>query len=163
MSKAYIALGTNIEPRTEYINQALALLSRHDRITMMEKSSIYETAPVGYVDQAHFLNLVIEVRTSLSPIEMLDVCQSIEQQLGRERTVVNGPRTIDLDILVYNEENIRTGRLVVPHPRMNERAFVLIPLEEIAPELSIPGLGKTVKELCSDLSKEDKLDVVRWT
>src|SRR5699024_4742896 len=102
---------------------------------IVKESSIYETPPVGYTNQGHFLNMFIAVKTSLSAIKLLDVCQCIEQQLGRKREIRFGPRTIDLDILIYNEENIKTDRLIVPHPRMHERAFVLIPLVEIAQHL----------------------------
>jgi len=165
MNKSYMALGTNIEPRGDYLNQALGLLADHEDITIEKQSSIYETAPVGYVDQAHFLNMVISIKTTLTPIQLLDVCQGIEQQLGRERTILNGPRTIDLDILAYNQENIQTDRLTVPHPRMADRAFVLIPLGEIAPHLSIPVGEEThrIKGLINDLPSEDKSDVLKWS
>lgn len=162
MNVAYIALGTNIEPRVDYIEQALELLCRHERISVDDKSHIYETAPVGYLDQSDFLNLVIKVVTSLTAIDLLDVCQLIERKLGRERTIENGPRTIDLDILLYNDETIKTDRLTVPHPRMAERAFVLIPLEEIAPMLEIVESGKTVRKMRSKLPEQDQQDVVIW-
>lgn len=165
MNKSFIALGTNIEPRGDYLNQALELLDNHEKITIEKKSSIYETAPVGYLDQAHFLNMVIRVQTMLTPIQLLNACQEIEQRLGRKRTIHNGPRTIDLDILAYNQENIKTDRLIIPHPRMCDRAFVLIPLGEIAPDLSIllNGEPSLVNDLLNDLSSEDKNDVLKWS
>lgn len=165
MNLSYIALGTNIEPREDYLKQALELLANHEDITIDKQSSIYETAPVGYLDQAHFLNMVIRIQTSLNPIQLLDACQEIERQLGRERTIHNGPRTIDLDILAYNKENIQTDRLTIPHPRMGDRAFVLVPLGEIAPDLSIPFNNgpSLVNDLLNDLPNEDKNDVLKWS
>ncbi|HLR66638.1 2-amino-4-hydroxy-6-hydroxymethyldihydropteridine diphosphokinase [Virgibacillus alimentarius] len=163
MKKAFIALGTNIGPRFTYLNHAISALSEVEGIIILKKSSIYETAPVGYLDQRYFLNMVIQIETSLEAIELLNTCQTIEQQLGRKRTIRFGPRTIDLDILVYNQENIKTERLSVPHPRMHERAFVLVPLEEIAPSLNIPTYNKTAGDLIKDLSESAEKDVTTWT
>lgn len=162
MKKVYIALGTNIEPRKEYIDESLSLLGLHNQINIEKQSSIYETAPVGYLDQSHFLNLVINITTELSALELLDATQAIENKLGRERTIKNGPRTIDLDILVYNDEEIQTDRLTTPHPRMHNRAFVLIPLKEIAPELLITPFEMTVSELIKQLPANELEDVVKW-
>ncbi|AVQ97619.1 2-amino-4-hydroxy-6-hydroxymethyldihydropteridine diphosphokinase [Oceanobacillus sp. M65] len=162
MNTVYIALGTNIEPREDHLKEALRLLMAHSEITIEKVSSIYETAPVGYTDQADFLNMVVHVHTSDSPVELLDKCQEIEQQLGRKRGVRFGPRTIDLDILLYNHENSKTERLIIPHPRMHQRAFVLIPLHEIAPTILIQALGKNVKELVRELPETDIKDVRIW-
>ncbi|MCG3420605.1 2-amino-4-hydroxy-6-hydroxymethyldihydropteridine diphosphokinase [Oceanobacillus jordanicus] len=162
MNTVYIALGTNIEPREDHLKEALRLLMAHSEITIEKVSSIYETAPVGYTDQADFLNMVVHVHTSDSPVELLDKCQEIEQQLGRKRGVRFGPRTIDLDILLYNHENSKTERLIIPHPRMHQRAFVLIPLYEIAPTILIQALGKNVKELVRELPETDIKDVRIW-
>lgn len=162
MKEIYIALGTNIEPRKEHLDQAIEALSHHATIEVIRTSSIYETAPVGYLDQASFLNMVVEVNTTLAPMELLDVCQGIEQKLGRKRTIRNGPRTIDLDILLYGGEQIDNKRLVVPHPRMHERAFVLIPLSDIANEARIPTVRRTVQELINELPHEDLNDVIGW-
>lgn len=159
MKQAFIALGTNIEPRKQHLNDALDLLAKNKKLVIKKQSSIYETAPVGYTDQADFLNMVFEVETSLTAIELLDFCQEIEHSLGRKRTIRFGPRTIDLDILVYNQENRKTERLTIPHPRMYERAFVLVPLEEIAPQLFVPSLERRVVELVADLSKDAVKDV----
>jgi|SRR5699024_4796371 len=159
MNQAYIALGTNIEPREEYLNQAIELLEQDQRINIIKKSSIYQTVPVGYTDQPDFLNMVIEIETPLIAIDLLDACQEIEQHLGRERTIRFGPRTIDLDILLYNQENRQSERLIIPHPRMHERAFVLVPLEEISPKLYIPKIGKHVMDLINELSAEAIKDV----
>lgn len=162
MNRAFIALGTNIEPRETFLADGLSALAKQKNLKIVKKSSIYETAPVGYLDQDNFLNMVIEVKTSLSVIELLNYCQDIEQQLGRERSVRFGPRTIDLDILMYNQENSNTERLIIPHPRMHERAFVLIPLNEIAANLYIECLGEHVTSMVDDLSEKDKRDVRKW-
>ncbi|WP_152657380.1 2-amino-4-hydroxy-6-hydroxymethyldihydropteridine diphosphokinase [Oceanobacillus sp. CFH 90083] len=162
MNQAFIALGTNIEPREEHLLQALDLLEADTRITIQKKSSVYETAPVGYLHQADFLNMVLELQTSLSPIELLDSCQQIEKELGRKRDIRFGPRTIDLDILTFNHENSTVERLIIPHPRMHERAFVLIPLAEIAPEFMIPVHERSVEAYLEDLPEQDKEDVRLW-
>lgn len=162
MNKVYIGLGTNIGDRKKYLQEAITQIEANEHITVKKESSIYETAPVGYTDQSHFLNQVIMVETSLEHLELLDYCQKIEQNLGRERTIKNGPRTIDLDILMYNHENRDLGRLRIPHPRMHERAFVLIPLNEIAPELVVPTTGEKVEDLILDLSEAEMKDVVKW-
>lgn len=162
MNQAYIALGTNIEPREEHLMQALDLLEVNEHISIQKKSSIYETAPVGYQDQADFLNMVLELQTSLSSMELLEVCQQIEKELGRKRDIRFGPRTIDLDILTFNYENSTVERLIIPHPRMHERAFVLIPLAEIAPDFVIPVHKKTVEAFLEELPEKDKADVRLW-
>ncbi|MBP1950484.1 2-amino-4-hydroxy-6-hydroxymethyldihydropteridine diphosphokinase [Virgibacillus litoralis] len=163
MKTAYLALGTNIEPREEYLTSALEILRKDNNIHISQQSSIYETAPVGYADQADFLNMVIELETYLSALNLLELCQTIERQLGRKKLIRFGPRTIDLDILVYNQENRKTDVLTIPHPRMHERAFVLIPLHEIAPELLLYKGGKTVSDYIKALSESDIKDVTRWT
>ncbi|MBY8914712.1 2-amino-4-hydroxy-6-hydroxymethyldihydropteridine diphosphokinase [Bacillus sp. YC2] len=131
---AYIGLGSNIGDRERYLRQAVAMLGQHQHVTVTKVSSIYETDPVGYEDQDQFLNMAVEIKTSLSPFALLDLTQSIEAELGRTREVRWGPRTADLDILLYNRENIETEQLIVPHPRMYERLFVLAPLKEICPQ-----------------------------
>jgi len=159
MNQAFIALGTNIEPREGYLNQALELLAEDKKMEILNQSSIYQTVPVGYTDQPDFLNMVIEIKTSYMAIDLLNACQEIEQSLGRKRTIRFGPRTIDLDILLYNQENRHSERLIIPHPRMHERAFVLTPLGEISPDLYIPKVGKHVVDLINELSAEEIEDV----
>ncbi|MEI1419801.1 MULTISPECIES: 2-amino-4-hydroxy-6-hydroxymethyldihydropteridine diphosphokinase [Bacillus] len=132
---AYIALGSNIGDKEAYLRQAVALLHQHDAVTVTKVSSIYETDPVGYEDQDEFLNMAVEIKTSLNPFELLELTQHIENELGRTREVRWGPRTADLDILLFNRENIETEQLIVPHPRMYERLFVLVPLAEICPQV----------------------------
>ncbi|MGN4127691.1 2-amino-4-hydroxy-6-hydroxymethyldihydropteridine diphosphokinase [Lysinibacillus sphaericus] len=133
MNKVFLSIGTNIGERYENLQHAIKMLMDKERIEVIRVSSIYETAAVGYTDQADFLNIAVYVKTSYSSSEMLEICQSVENELGRIREFRWGPRIIDLDILLYNHENIETESLIVPHPRMYERAFVLVPLIEITP------------------------------
>ncbi|WP_249661639.1 2-amino-4-hydroxy-6-hydroxymethyldihydropteridine diphosphokinase [Lysinibacillus fusiformis] len=133
MKDVYLSIGTNIGERYENLQQAVALLREKENIDVVRVSSVYETAAVGYTDQADFLNIAVHLKTDASSTEMLKICQSIEQELGRVREFRWGPRIIDLDILLYNQETIETESLLVPHPRMYERAFVLVPLVEITP------------------------------
>lgn len=162
MKRVFLSLGSNIEPRERYLREALALLANYEEIKIQKKSSIYETDPVGFLDQDNFLNMVIEIYTSFTMLELLDACQAIEKKLGRKRTVRNGPRTIDLDILLYNQENRQLDRLRIPHPRIHERAFVLIPFAEIAPDVKLPTSGSTITELLEDLSVKDMKSVKKW-
>ncbi|MEH7803164.1 MULTISPECIES: 2-amino-4-hydroxy-6-hydroxymethyldihydropteridine diphosphokinase [Bacillus] len=132
---AYIALGSNIGKKETYLKEAVKKLHEHPEVQVESISSIYETTPVGYENQDDFLNMAVKISTSLRPYELLTLTQKIEQELGRTREVRWGPRTADLDILLYNRENIETEQLVVPHPRMYERLFVLVPMSEICPEI----------------------------
>ncbi|MBI5024092.1 MAG: 2-amino-4-hydroxy-6-hydroxymethyldihydropteridine diphosphokinase [Candidatus Omnitrophica bacterium] len=135
MSIAYIALGSNLGDRVCYIKNAVALLQEKG-VSVLKQSTIIETDPVGGPPQRKFLNAVVKISTELSPLELFSVCQSIETELGRVRDVINGPRTIDLDILLYDRLTIDTPQLKIPHPRMFERTFVLEPLKEIEPGLA---------------------------
>lgn len=146
MNEAFISIGSNIGERNVYLAQAVQVLNQRTDTTVEKVSSVYETAPVGYTDQAAFLNMVISIQTTLSARDLLVVCQEIEHELGRERTIRWGPRTVDLDILLYNQDNIEMENLVIPHPRMAERAFVLIPLLEIAPNAMHPVSKKAYAE-----------------
>ncbi|MBU5257670.1 2-amino-4-hydroxy-6-hydroxymethyldihydropteridine diphosphokinase [Bacillus pumilus] len=132
---AYIALGSNIGKKETYLKEAVKKLHEHPEVQVELISSIYETTPVGYENQDDFLNMAVKISTSLRPNELLVLTQKIEQELGRTREVRWGPRTADLDILLYNRENIETEQLIVPHPRMYERLFVLVPMSEICPEI----------------------------
>lgn len=131
MVKCYMSLGSNMGDRQAHLQKAVNLLLESGRIHNIQTSHIYETEPVGYDDQQNFYNICIGFETSMEPLELLDLSQSIEQELLRVRTIKNGPRTIDLDILLYGDEKINSKRLIVPHERMYERAFVLIPLSEL--------------------------------
>ena len=124
-----------------HLKSAVRALHSHESVVVLSVSSVYETAPVGFTDQADFLNIVIEVSTSLDAYNLLTLCQEIEHKLGRVRTIRWGPRKVDLDILLYNNDNIEAKSLIIPHPRMHERAFVLIPLLEIAPGVVHPVTG----------------------
>ncbi|MDW0111333.1 2-amino-4-hydroxy-6-hydroxymethyldihydropteridine diphosphokinase [Sporosarcina aquimarina] len=158
MNTAYLSIGTNMGDREEFLRLAIGSLSATAGIESVETSSIYETVPVGVTDQADFLNIVVRVKTVLEPLQLLAECQRIEQELGRVRTIRWGPRTADLDILLYNTEIIDSKTLSVPHPRMRERAFVLIPLTEIAPECIDPITGRLFRE--ESVMQED--GVVLW-
>lgn len=137
MNQSYLSLGSNMGDRFDMLRQAVSQLADHPAITVIRISSLYETDPVGFTDQEPFLNMVVQLETELEALALLDVCQEVEQNLNRKRLVRWGPRTIDLDILLYNQEELETERLIIPHPRMHERAFVLVPLLEINPDLKI--------------------------
>jgi 2-amino-4-hydroxy-6-hydroxymethyldihydropteridine diphosphokinase len=157
---AYIALGSNIGNRLYYLREAVKALDNHEQISVIAASSIYETEPVGYINQDKFLNMVIKIATALSPFALLEVTQKIEQKFGRKREVRWGPRTLDLDILLYNHENIETEQLIIPHPRMTERAFVMIPLLEVNHDIHIPNVSQYLKDLIDRLP--DKEGVRIW-
>jgi 2-amino-4-hydroxy-6-hydroxymethyldihydropteridine diphosphokinase len=144
MNDAYLSIGTNMGDRKQNLQEAVYLLTKMQHVEVIKVSSIYETAPVGYTEQASFLNICVYVQTTYTPEELLEACQSVEQELGRVRLIRWGPRSIDLDILLYNHENIESEHLIVPHARMYERAFVLIPLMEVI-QTSSPQLDKALK------------------
>ncbi|MEA1994291.1 MAG: 2-amino-4-hydroxy-6-hydroxymethyldihydropteridine diphosphokinase [Euryarchaeota archaeon] len=150
MAEVFIGIGSNLGNREEHIARALHFLGK--RCDIIKKSSLYETAPVGYKDQRSFLNGVVKMETALRPEELLHFLQKIEKKLGRIKTIKNGPRTIDLDILFYNDIIIDTEELTVPHPKLHKRLFVLEPFNEIEPEFVHPVLKKTVGELRAVLS-----------
>jgi 2-amino-4-hydroxy-6-hydroxymethyldihydropteridine diphosphokinase len=132
---------------------AIRELSELPGLSVLRRSSLYRTAPVGYADQPEFINAVAEVETSLKPRELMAALLSLERLHGRRRSFPNAPRTLDLDLLLYENLSLSEPGLTVPHPRLPERAFVLVPLAEIAPELEIPGHGR-VRELAQRLSHE---------
>lgn len=140
----FLSVGSNQGDREEYLRFALKELVNHNKIDITSVSSIYETTPVGYIDQADFLNMVVQIKTALKPEELLEVTQNIEKKAKRNTQIRFGPRTLDLDILLYNDDNIKLSHLEVPHPRMLERAFVIIPLMEIAPSLILPD-GNSIR------------------
>lgn len=157
---AYLSIGSNIGDRLETFQRAIQLLDMNDKIRLEDLSSIYETDPVGYTDQACFLNAVIKITTSLKPEELLRTCLFIESELGRKREIRWGPRTLDLDILLYNQENIETESLIVPHPRMQERAFVIIPLMELDPNIKLPNVNAALDDILNQIP--DKEGVRLW-
>ena len=129
--EVYLSLGSNLGDRKDNLRQAVQMLYKSDKISDIGLSLIYETEPVGYDDQPYFLNMCVRLNTSMTPTELLQFLQSIEGKLHRVRTIKNGPRTIDMDILLYDDIKIDTPELTIPHPRMFERAFVLYPLSEL--------------------------------
>lgn len=143
--RAYLSIGTNQGNRHENLRQSLTGLDTTEGIEVVNVSGVYETEPWGVKDQAPFLNLAVEISTVLDPLSLLHRCQMIEERLGREREIHWGPRSIDIDILLYDDYIISTDELTIPHPYMEKREFVLAPLREIAPELVLPS-GKMVKE-----------------
>lgn len=161
---AYVGLGSNLGDRLQYLESAVTHLHARDGIRVTRCSSVYETAPVGLTEQPHFLNMAIELETSLSPESLLDVLLGVEHALGRVRTVRWGPRTIDLDLLLYDDVEMRTDRLELPHPRMAERAFVLVPLVELlqgedGTEKRLEALGRWRMALDA---VQGKGEVLRW-
>lgn len=147
-STAYVALGANLGDRAATMREAVARLDARPRITVGRCSSLYDTAPVGPPDQPRYLNAVVEVVTDLAPAELLGVLLAIERELGRERTGAQwSARTIDLDIVLFGECTATSADLAIPHPRFRERAFVLLPLAEIAPSARDPVTGERVESL----------------
>lgn len=141
MVRAVIGLGANLGDPAAQLRTAIAAIGRIADTRVLAVSSFYRTAPVGYLEQPEFVNAAVTVETTLAPRALLDALQAIEAAAGRERRFKDAPRTLDLDILLYGDERIDTPALNVPHPRLHERAFVLVPLAELAPQLMIPGLG----------------------
>lgn len=136
---AFLGLGSNLGDRLEHLQRAVDLLDDDARTRVEAVSSVYETEPVGGPDQDPFLNIALRVATRRGPRALLRLCHEVEAQLGRVRAERWGPRTIDVDILLYGDRKIRRRDLVVPHPRLTERAFALIPLMEVAPATNLPG------------------------
>ncbi len=149
----YLALGSNLGDRRGHLSAAIQQL--REIMELSAVSSVYETEPVGYLEQPRFLNMVCSGKTQLSVQELLKYAKGIEATLGRQTTVRNGPRPIDIDIILFDDLRLREDNLTIPHPRMAERAFVLVPLAEIAPDLIDPVSGQTVKELLASISQHD--------
>lgn len=150
MSTAYIGIGSNLGSREENCERAIRLLSENG-ITVTKRSSIIETRPWGVTDQPEFVNMAVEIETSLKPEELLHILKKIEIETGRQPALRWGPRLIDLDILLYEDMVMKTTDLEVPHPHLAEREFALKPLAEIAPDKEHPVLKKSIRELLTDL------------
>jgi len=155
-TEVYLSLGANLGDRHATMKRALEALQR-DGVCLLGSSSVYETEPVDMEDQPWFLNLVIRAETLRSPQQLLGTCKAIESELGREDTVRFGPRKLDIDILLYGRQTIRRQELIVPHARMCERRFVLLPLVEIAPELTDPRDGRRFADVLDGLDEGKKV------
>ena len=158
MRIVYLGIGSNLEDREANLRTALNRLSR--KVTIQKLSSVYETEPVGYAEQPWFLNLVCCGETDLDPFEILSFAKAIETEMGRKPSFPNAPRPIDVDLLFYEDRRITSEDLTVPHPRIAERGFVLIPLAEIAGSLIHPVNGKSITELLSELT--DTAQIRKW-
>jgi 2-amino-4-hydroxy-6-hydroxymethyldihydropteridine diphosphokinase len=135
VTRAYLGLGSNLGDRLDHLQRAIDALAARDGVDVIAVSRVYETAPVGGPEQHDFLNAVLAIETTLDPFALLAAAQAAEQGEQRVRTVRWGPRTLDVDVLSYGDERVVTADLEIPHPRMHERAFVLAPLHDVAPEL----------------------------
>ena len=144
MHLAYIGFGSNIGDRQAYIHNALHRLAAEEGVILQKSSSFYETAPVGYEEQGEFLNGVAEIQTCLSPHRLLHTLKKIETAVGRQHRIRWGPREIDLDLLIYGDVCLREEGLIVPHPEMHRRGFVLVPFAEIASGVVHPVFGETI-------------------
>ena len=141
MNIAYVALGANLGDPSATIRAAFGALANLPESRVTRCSSLYRTAPVGNTEQPEFINAVAALETTLAPESLLDALLDIEARFGRIRAEKNGPRTLDLDLLLYNNQQLNLPRLTLPHPRLHLRAFVLHPLAELAPDLQLPGRG----------------------
>jgi 2-amino-4-hydroxy-6-hydroxymethyldihydropteridine diphosphokinase len=162
MGMAYIGMGGNLASSAgaPEATLAAAALRLESLGRLVRRSSLYSTAPVGFAEQPRFINAVVALETQLAPRELLDALLTMEQEFGRERkaSIANGPRTLDLDILLFGDMEISEPDLKVPHPRLAERGFVLIPLNEIAPQAIVPGHGETVARMLAALSDDPNCD-----
>ena len=139
--RTFVGIGANLDNPEAGVRRAIDALAALPLTRMIRASSLYRTAPVGYLDQPDFVNAVAELETGLAPEGLLRQLLSIEQDFGRVRSVRNAPRTLDLDLLLYGNRQMRSAQLTLPHPRMSERAFVLVPMAEIAPDVAVGALG----------------------
>lgn len=152
MTVVYIALGSNMDSPHSQLDSALEAIAQHPHMQLTGVSSRYQTPPIG-PQQPDFINAAAELSTDLSPLALLDALQAIEQQQNRVRNIHWGPRTLDLDILLYDNLVLESERLTIPHPRLSERAFVLVPLTDLNPQLALPS-GETVAELLANCSQQ---------
>jgi 2-amino-4-hydroxy-6-hydroxymethyldihydropteridine diphosphokinase len=137
----YLGLGANLGERAHQLAQAISALASHPQVLLLRVSSVYETAPLGYPSQPDFLNMAILLEADCDPLTLLRYCQQVEERLGRVRSFPNAPRTMDIDLLACGDIMLQSEELTLPHPRLLERQFVVVPLAEIAPELRIAGRG----------------------
>ncbi len=156
----YLSLGSNLGDRAAHIERALARLGE-EGVRVVKRSSFYQTEPVEFLTQGWFLNIAVEAETELMPRQLLRVIRQIERELGRKRIVRSGPRTIDIDILLFGANIVRATELQIPHPRMTERRFVLVPMAEIAPALRHPVLRLTMAELLAGTKDRSQVGRVK--
>ena len=157
MATAYIGLGSNLGDRMATLRTAVQRLESLGRLSGV--SSLYETVPVGYLEQPAFLNAVVALNTDLAPVDLLQALLGIERDLGRTRSFRNAPRTIDLDLLLVDDVTLETTEMTLPHPRLHERAFALVPLAELAPEMVHPVSGQTMRQLLSALPDRGGVEI----
>ena len=152
----FVGLGSNLADPREQVSRAVHELDDLPHVHVAKRSSLYRTAPVGFLEQPDFINAVVQLKTSLGPRELLDALLALEHRCGRTREFVNAPRTLDLDVLLYDNLQHHEHGLTIPHPQMHLRAFVLLPLLEVAPECIIPGIGSAVESArkCRDQQVE---------
>lgn len=158
MTEVFIALGSNLGDRLENITKAIKAISTHSRNVLLKVSNVYETDPVGFIDQSRFLNAVIQMNTAFTPLALLDFLQDLELQFGRKRESRWGPRTLDLDILAIKNLYYNSPRLKIPHPQMFIRLFVLKPLADIAPFYEIFGANGNVEANINQVDKSSNVD-----
>jgi len=161
LQDVFIGFGSNLGDSVEICQQAIAMLASHPQIEMHEVSSFYRTEPEGYTDQPWFINGVLRCTSQLEPMEILEILRAVETHLGRTRKIRWGPRTLDLDILSYGDLLVNLPDLVIPHPRLHERRFVLVPLMEIAPEWRHPLLQMSVEGLLQNLALHSGSEVLK--
>ncbi|MDP3610009.1 MAG: 2-amino-4-hydroxy-6-hydroxymethyldihydropteridine diphosphokinase [Methylophilus sp.] len=154
MAIAFIALGSNLQDPIQQIKRAFDAIAQLPETTLLKQSSLYKTAPVGYDNQPDFINAVVQVETALRPEAMMRHLLAIETQFGRERPFPNAPRILDLDLLLYDALCMQSDLLTLPHPRMQSRGFVILPLAEIAADLVLPS-GESVVELAKNFPQQD--------
>ena len=153
MKPVWLALGSNLGDREAHLRRAIQEL-QSPALRILRVSPVYETAPQGYLEQDWFLNLVLAAETSLMPLQLLGQCHRVERQLKRKRSIVNGPRTIDIDVLFYGNAIVNTRSLQIPHPRYRERRFVLQPLADLDAEFRDPTNGRLVKQMLANVSDQ---------
>ena len=158
---AYIGIGSNTGDKVQECEKAIAEILKVDRHKLLAKSSFFKTQPIGYTLQDWFINGVIKIETDLEPLDFLRALKTIESQMGRPETFRWGPRNIDLDILFFDDREMETGEIQIPHPHVHERQFVLIPLAEINRDLVHPCLKKTIGEILENLEEDQGVEKLK--
>lgn len=160
LNSVYLSLGSNLGDKEGHLKEVVQAIGEIPGVKISGKSSLYQTDPVGYTDQDCFLNAVLRIETDLNPLDLLNKTQEIENRLGRKRIIHWGPRTIDIDILLFNQEIVSLPRLIIPHGEMHKRLFVLVPLNEIDENAVIPSLG-LVKDVLDSSEYSDNIMLVK--